>query len=99
MANDIIELRSTGNDGADISINLINNGMKTELVGFGLNADLNFVEIDGDYSFCYSNNESASFIKIQNGQILKSKCLGKSTSRYRRLEKKCPLNGQLCPGS
>ena len=80
LMNDIIELQSTGTNGADISINLINNGVASQLNGFGLDANLNFIEIDGDLARCNQDIESARFLKINNGKILKSQCIGELTS-------------------
>ena len=80
MINDIIELRNTGNDGVDITINLINNGTTSQFEGFGLYANLNFIAIDGDYNQCRHNVEASSFLKIQNGKIVESQCRGKRTS-------------------
>ena len=79
MINDIIELRNTGNDGSDISINLINNGVPFQLEGFGPGANLNYIEIDGDNNICRYDVEASSFLKIQNGKILESECRGKLT--------------------
>ena len=77
VENDIIELKNTGNDGADISINLINDGVITPLEGFGSNSNLAIITIDGNQNACESNHESAPFIRIRNGKILESKCVGK----------------------
>ena len=77
MENDIIELRKTGDDGADITINLIYNGVSTPLEGFGSNKNLNMITIDGNQHTCAIDKEIAPFIRIRNGKILESKCVGK----------------------
>ena len=80
MINDIIELRNTGNDGVDITINLINNGTTSQLEGFGLYANLNWIAIDGNHNECSHDVEASRFLKIQNGEIVESVCRGKLSS-------------------
>ena len=71
--NDILELRRGGDDGVEISVNLVNNGIISKL-RFGRNADLDLVEIDSGHDKCGKSFESANAIRIQNGVIIKSAC-------------------------
>ena len=74
-SDDIIELRNGGNDGVQISIELITNGIKTQLF-FGENADLTSVIIDGNNTECGEQIEKTSAIKINDGAIIESECIG-----------------------
>ena len=75
---EIIELRNGGTDGVRISIKLDNNGFSTQLL-FGQNGDLNSVFIDGNNNVCNEQNEITSTIRIHDGKIIQSECLGKFT--------------------
>ena len=82
---DIIELRNGGINGVRISIKLINNGKSTPLV-FGQNADLTSMVIDGNNNECSDRREIASSIKIHDGKIIESECIGSFTSiRFDRI--------------
>ena len=74
-SHDIIELRSGGNNGVRISVKLINNGITSQLF-FGKNADLTSVWIDGNRNRCSEQKELTSSIRIQNGNIIGSQCIG-----------------------
>ena len=74
-SHDIIELRSGGNNGVRISVSLINNGITSQLF-FGKNADLTSVWIDGNRNRCSEQKELTSSIRIQNGNIIGSQCIG-----------------------
>ena len=90
VENDIIELRNGGNDGVRISINLISKGVKTQLL-FGKNENSIWVALDKDNDRCKSaeemeaegmgagrlDGEISSFIKIRNGEVIQSACVGK----------------------
>ena len=80
VEKDIIELRSTGNNGREISINLIDGGVTTQLL-FGSNADEPWIYIDGNLIQCTSDGpedeESTNVLKIQNGIIIQSACIGR----------------------
>jgi len=97
IENDIIELHNGGNDGVEISVNLIFNGMTTQLL-FGPNAESTRTAIDGNGFRCKSAEEMKSeglgddslseisqFIRIQNGKIIQSACTGLSI-RYNRIK-------------
>ena len=73
METDILELRKSGDDGVEISVNLINNGDITRL-HFGQNADLDLIEIDSGSVDCGETYEEANAIKIQNGVVIQSPC-------------------------
>ena len=73
--NDIIELRNGGNHGLTISVNLIIGRVNTQLL-FGKDADMTWLKIDGDHNGCREDYEKAGLIKIQNGIIAKSACVG-----------------------
>ena len=75
---DIIELRNGGNDGVRISLELIYNGMSTQLF-FGENADLTSVVIDENNNECRKQREITSKIKILDGKIIESECTGAFT--------------------
>ena len=75
---DIIELRNGGKDGGRISVKLINNGISTQLL-FGQNADLTSVFIDGNNNKCRKKKEITPAIKIHDGKIIESECLGSFT--------------------
>ena len=74
--NDILELRRGGDDGVEISVNLVNNGIISKLQ-FGRNADLDIVEIDTSQDICGESFESANAVRIQNGVIIKSACVNR----------------------
>ena len=76
--HDIIELRNGGNDGVRISLEVFYNGSSTQLF-FGENADLTSVVIDGNNNECSEQNEITSAIKIRDGRILQSECIGSFT--------------------
>ena len=79
LPSDIIELRNGGNDGVRISIELITNGISTQLF-FGQNADLTSVVIDGNNNECGEQTEILSAVKIHDGRIIESECIGSSLS-------------------
>ena len=78
VQKDIIELRSTGNDGREISINLIDREGTKQLF-FGPNADEPWIYIDGNLNQCTSDGtekeESTNVLKIQNGIVIQSPCV------------------------
>ena len=74
MENDILELRKSGDDGVEISVNLIKNGDITRL-HFGQHNDLDLIEIDSGSEDCEETFEEANAIKIQNGVIIQSPCV------------------------
>ena len=78
VEKDIIELRGTGNNGREISINLIDGGMTKQLF-FGQNADEPWIYIDSNLIQCTSDGpedeESTNVLKIQNGIIIQSACI------------------------
>ena len=86
-ANDIFEIRATGNDGASLHISIVDEQTRTELL-FGLNANLDSITMDSSYvsymsyvsgeadgNFCLVDKEAASSIKFQNGVIIESECI------------------------
>ena len=75
-SHDIIELRNGGTNGVRISLKLVNNG--TQLF-FGKNADLTSVVIDGNNKQCSEKNEITSAIRVRDGRIIESTCVGSST--------------------
>ena len=75
-SHDIIELRNGGTNGVRISVKLVNNG--TQLL-FGKNADLTSVVIDGNNEQCSEKNEITSAIRIHDGRIIESACVGTFT--------------------
>ena len=77
-SDDIIELRNGGTDGVRISLGLIYGGISTQLF-FGPNADLFSVVIDKNNNECSEKNEITSKIRIQDGKIIESECLGNFT--------------------
>ena len=77
-SDDIIELRHGGTNGVRISLGLIYGGISTQLF-FGPNADLSSVAIDEDDNKCSETNEVTSKIRIQDGKIIESECLGNFT--------------------
>ena len=77
-SHDIIELRNGGIDGVRISLDLVYNGSSTQLL-FGQNADLTSVVIDGNNNECSEQKEITPAIKIHDGRILKSECIGSFT--------------------
>lgn len=87
MESDIIELRNGGTDGVDISINLINARVTTQL-RFGLNADLTNIWIDGDVFKCGNESELAYAIRIQNKSIIHSACIGEFVKSRSNLDLK-----------
>ena len=74
-SHDIIELRNGGSDGVRISLEIFHNGSSTQLF-FGENADLTSVVIDENNNACGEQNEITSAIKIHDGRIIKSECIG-----------------------
>ena len=74
-SHDIIEIRNGGINGVRISLALIQNEISTQL-SFGKNADLTSVVIDGNNNACDEQNEITSAIKIHDGRIIKSECIG-----------------------
>ena len=74
-SHDIIELRNGGKNGVRISLTLINHGISTQLF-FGQNADLTSVVIDGNNNECSELKEITSAIKIHDGRIIQSECIG-----------------------
>ena len=74
VENDILELRPKGTDGVDVSVNLNNNGTITTLL-FGANRRTDLIELDTSHPRCTENDESAQFVKIQNGNTIHSKCI------------------------
>ena len=74
-SHDIIELRNGGVNGVRISLDLVYNGSSTQLL-FGQNADLTSVVIDGNNNACVEQNEITSAIRIHDGRILESECIG-----------------------
>ena len=77
-SHDIIELRNGGKNGVRVSLKLINNGKDTQLF-FGQNADLTSVVIDGNNNQCSDQREITSAIRIHDGRILESECIGTFT--------------------
>ena len=77
-SHNVIELRNGGKDGVRISLKLINNGIATQLF-FGPNADLTSVAIDGNKHECNDQKEVTSAIKIYDGRIIESECIGSFT--------------------
>ena len=76
LQNDIFELRhSGGNNGVTISVNLIYQGETSQLL-FGLQADLTWIKIDGDGLKCKKDVEAAYTLRVQNGKIIESECIG-----------------------
>ena len=75
---DIIELRNGGQDGVRISLELIHNGISTQLF-FGENADLTSVVIDENNNACGEQDEITSSIRIYDGRIIDSACIGSFT--------------------
>ena len=74
-SHDIVELRNGGTDGVRISLEVFHNGSSTQLF-FGENADLTSVVIDENNNACGEQNEITSAIKIHDGRIIKSECIG-----------------------
>ena len=77
-SQDIIELRNGGTDGVRISLEVFHDGSSTQLF-FGENADKTSVFIDGDNNFCGEQDENTSTIRIYDGRIIESECIGSST--------------------
>ena len=77
-SHDIIELRNGGSDGVRISLEVFHNGSSTQLF-FGENGDLTSVVIDENNNACSEQNEITSAIKIHDGRIIKSECIGSCT--------------------
>ena len=73
VENDILELRPKGTDGVSISIYLNNNGTITQLL-FGIDVNVNWIELDDSHPRCSIDSESAQFVKIQNGHVIQSHC-------------------------
>ena len=75
LKNDILELRNGGIDAVTLAINLRNKGVSTSLK-FGLNGDLTTIAIDQNSLYCNEDGEAASTIRIQNGKVIESECIG-----------------------
>ena len=80
VEKDIIELRSTGKNGREISINLIDGGVTRQLL-FGPNADKPWIYIDDNQIQCTSDEESTNVLKIKNGIIIQSACIGRELTQ------------------
>ena len=74
VENDILELRAKGSNGAAVSVNLNINGTITKL-HFGANRSTDWIELDAWSPRCLEEDESARFVKIQNGHIIHSTCV------------------------
>ena len=77
-SHDIIELRNGGIDGVRISLEVFHDGSSTQLF-FGENADLTSVFIDGNNNLCSEEDENTSTIRIYDGRIIESECIGSFT--------------------
>ena len=77
-SHNVIELRNGGKNGVRISVKLINNGISSQLF-FGQNADLTSIVIDGNNNQCDDQKEISSAIRIHDGRIIESECIGSST--------------------
>ena len=77
-SHDTIELRSSGLNGVRVSLKLIHNEVTSQLF-FGQNADLNSVVIDGNNNQCSEQREITSAIRIHDGRIIESECIGSLT--------------------
>ncbi len=75
VETDTIELRNGGDDGTPVYVDLINKGTTIRLQTFGQFENLNYIRIDGDQEDCGEIQETAHFIKIQNGIIKESECV------------------------
>ena len=76
LKNDIFELRhGGGTDGVTIHVNLINKGDVKKLY-FGSNENLDWLFIDGNLANCNENVETAQTIKMNDGSIIESGCIG-----------------------
>ena len=76
--NDVFELRHRGGgDGVTIHVNVINKGIATKLL-FGSNANLDWFWIDENNLRCEKHVEAAHAIKIKNGALIESECIGNS---------------------
>ena len=84
VEKDIIDFRSTGNNGREISINLINKGVTTQLF-FGPNSNEPWIYIDDNLIQCTSNGpedeESTNILTVQNGIIIQSACKGRDLTQ------------------
>ena len=74
VKNDIIELQNGGIHSVTISVNLINGEVTKQLL-FGKHANMNWLFIDTG-EWCREQDEKASVVRIQNGIITKSACVG-----------------------
>ena len=79
VENDMLELRivdetRTGR-GTGISVNLINAGVTTTLLFGSSGTDTEFA-LDPDSLLCRSPWENAPAIRIQNGTVIQSACIG-----------------------
>ena len=72
VENDIFELQPEGSDGVAISVNLNNNGRITKLL-FGHDGSKDWIELNTSHPRC-GDSESAQFVKIQNGHVIRSTC-------------------------
>ena len=71
----MFEIRSAGHDSSIISVNLVNEGVRTSLL-FGSNADQTEVWIDKEHISC-TPTEHTPAIRIRNGTVIESGCIGK----------------------
>ena len=77
MEQDVFELKyGSGNNSMEISVNLINRGVSKKL-HFGKNANLDSTIIDENNLSCREDQEITNVIRIQNGTIIESECVGK----------------------
>ena len=76
-AQDVFELRHDGgNSSLEISVNLINKGESTSLY-FGKNANLTSITVAEHNKTCLEDLAVTDVIRIQNGTIIESGCVGK----------------------
>ena len=75
LENDIFELRNGGDNAVVLTINLINRGVSKSLK-FGLHTDLIKIAIDRDSLYCRENAEAVSSLRIKNGNVIDSECIG-----------------------
>lgn len=77
VEQDVFELKyGSGNNSMEISVNLINRGVSKKL-HFGKNANLDSTVIDENNLSCREDQEITNVIRIQNGTIIESECVGK----------------------
>ena len=75
VEKDQIQLQSSSKDGVCIQ-NLMVFGKK---IHYGVSNDLSRFWIDGNHNSCRNDNMVSSQVTIQNGEIISSKCEGKTT--------------------